>query len=56
MYYSAYEPELLCALASRIGLALRAGCAVWCIFDNTAGSAAAHNALYLQQALDKEPA
>ena len=36
MYYSSYEPELLYALALRIALALRAGCAVWCIFDNTA--------------------
>jgi len=56
MYYSSYEPELLCALASRVRLALRAGCPVWCIFDNTAGSAAADNALRLQQALEKEPA
>ena len=56
MYYSSYEPQWLSALASRIALALREGRAVWCIFDNTAGSAAADNALRLQQALDKEPA
>lgn len=54
MYYSAYQPALLAALAARIALALREGRAVWCIFDNTAGSAAADNALGLQQALDKE--
>ena len=56
MYYSAYEPALLSALAARIALALREGCEVWCIFDNTAGGAAADNALLLQHALDKEVA
>jgi uncharacterized protein YecE (DUF72 family) len=54
MYYSSYEPATLQALARRIALALREGREVWCIFDNTAGSAAAHNALDLQLALDKE--
>lgn len=56
MYYSAYEPALLSALAARIALALREGREVWCIFDNTAGGAAADNALRLQHALDKEVA
>ena len=54
MYYSSYEPALLQALARRIALALRQGREVWCIFDNTAGSAAVHNAVDLQLALDKE--
>lgn len=42
------------ALARRIAVALRDGHEVWCIFDNTAGSAAAHNAVQLKQALDEE--
>jgi uncharacterized protein YecE (DUF72 family) len=54
MYYSSYEPPLLQALALRIALALREGCEVWCMFDNTAGSQAAHNAVELKLALDKE--
>jgi uncharacterized protein YecE (DUF72 family) len=54
VYYSAYEPALLDTLASRIALAVREGRGVWCIFDNTASGAAAHNAVALQQALDKE--
>jgi uncharacterized protein YecE (DUF72 family) len=54
MYYSSYEPELLEALALRIAMALRQGREVWCMFDNTAGSAAAHNAVALQEALRKE--
>ena len=53
-YYSAYEPSLIEALARRIAAALRAGQTVWCVFDNTASGAAAHNALALQQCLDKE--
>lgn len=53
-YYSAYEPALIASLARRIALAVREGTPVWCIFDNTAAGAAAHNALSLQQALDKE--
>ena len=54
MYYSSYEPEKIIALARRIAIALRDASEVWCIFDNTAGSAAAHNAIDLKQALDKE--
>jgi uncharacterized protein YecE (DUF72 family) len=56
MYYSAYQPTLIAALAGRISLARRQGGALWCIFDNTAGGAAAHNALELQQALGKDAA
>ncbi len=54
MYYSSYQPAMIGVLARRIAVALRDGHTVWCIFDNTAGSAAAHNALDLEQALDKE--
>jgi uncharacterized protein YecE (DUF72 family) len=47
MYYSAYEPALLQALARRMQLEASAGHEVWCIFDNTAAGAAAGNALDL---------
>ncbi|HZY16999.1 MAG TPA: DUF72 domain-containing protein [Ramlibacter sp.] len=49
MYYSAYPSELLQALARRLLLAQAGGAQVWCIFDNTAGQAAAGNALELQR-------
>ena len=54
MYYSSYPQDVLLALARRITIALREGREVWCIFDNTAGSAATHNALELKQTLDEE--
>jgi uncharacterized protein YecE (DUF72 family) len=54
VYYSAYEPVLIASLAHRIAMELRAGRTVWCIFDNTAAGAAAHNALALQAALAGE--
>jgi uncharacterized protein YecE (DUF72 family) len=54
MYYSAYGAPVIGDLARRIVLALRQGTAVWCIFDNTAGSAAVDNALGLQEAIHKE--
>ena len=53
MYYSSYEPELISALARRLAVELRGGRDVWCIFDNTASGAAAHNALALGVALGK---
>lgn len=56
MYYSAYEPALIRALAHRIGAELSARRTVWCVFDNTAAGAAAHNALSLQAALVGEMA
>ncbi|HWI83752.1 DUF72 domain-containing protein [Ramlibacter sp.] len=55
-YYSSYPAEQLAALARRMALALSEQRPVWCIFDNTAAGAATHNALVLQQWLDKEPA
>jgi len=49
MYYSAYGPEYLDALAERMsGTAARAGM-VWCIFDNTARGEATKDALGLLQ-------
>ncbi len=55
-YYSSYPAEVLQALAGRLAQAARGGQPVWCIFDNTASGAATHNALDLQQWLDKETA
>lgn len=55
-YYSSYPFEMLQALAARLAQAARDGQPVWCIFDNTAGAAAADNALVLQQLLRAEPA
>lgn len=54
MYYSSYEVPVLQALALRIAQEVRAGRRVWCIFDNTASGAAAHNALALETALARE--
>lgn len=54
IYYSSYGPALITALARRIAQALQDGQSVWCIFDNTAGGAAAENALSLRQALARE--
>jgi len=51
MYYSAYEPALLQALAGRLRSAAAQAQEVWCIFDNTAGQAAAGNALALRSLL-----
>jgi uncharacterized protein YecE (DUF72 family) len=53
VYYSAYEPEVLVALARRLRVALEQA-DVWCIFDNTASGAATANGLALQEALAKE--
>jgi uncharacterized protein YecE (DUF72 family) len=43
MYYSAYPPDWLDTLASRLAAHREA----WCIFDNTAGRAAVPDALHL---------
>jgi uncharacterized protein YecE (DUF72 family) len=52
MYYSAYEPEYLAALAARIDGLRGRGVPVWCIFDNTTLGAATANALDLLQRLN----
>jgi uncharacterized protein YecE (DUF72 family) len=49
MYYSAYEPAALDALAASIRTALGE---VWCVFDNTTSGAAAADALALQARLE----
>jgi uncharacterized protein YecE (DUF72 family) len=53
MYYSAYEPHVLQALAARMRQAEAEGAEVWCIFDNTASGAAAADALALQRLLEE---
>jgi uncharacterized protein YecE (DUF72 family) len=53
MYYSAYQPEVLIALARRMREAAADGAEVWCIFDNTAGQAAAGDALALCAELER---
>lgn len=54
MYYSAYPPDLLRALAARMRAAADEGTEVWCIFDNTASGAATADALALQRLLSDE--
>ncbi|MEO5671460.1 MAG: DUF72 domain-containing protein [Ramlibacter sp.] len=54
MYYSAYAPDLICAVGKRIAMAVQGGSTVWCVFDNTASGAAADNGLALQRAVFKE--
>ncbi|HEY1228779.1 MAG TPA: DUF72 domain-containing protein [Ramlibacter sp.] len=53
VYYSSYAQEVLDALAPRLLEAAASGAQVWCIFDNTAGQAAAGNALSLQRLVDQ---
>jgi len=53
MYWSAYAPEFLEALAARVKAS--AAAEVWCVFDNTASGAAAENALALTDLLAREP-
>lgn len=53
MYYSAYAPEVLAALATRMRQAEAEGAEVWCIFDNTASGAAAGDALTLVEFLEE---
>jgi uncharacterized protein YecE (DUF72 family) len=53
MYYSAYPPPLLQALARRMRQAAAEGAEVWCIFDNTASGAATGDALMLLRLLEE---
>lgn len=55
VYYSAYSPEYIAALAQDIGQHVAAGRTVWCIFDNTASGAATGNALSLLRATEAIP-
>ena len=52
-YRSSYEPERLQAYAEAMAADLEQGREVWCIFDNTASSAATGNALDLMRLLPR---
>ena len=47
MYYSDYEEAALLALGKQLDAQIRRDVPTWCIFDNTAASAALGNALTL---------
>ena len=51
MYWSPYGRERLAPLALDIAARARAGATAWCVFDNTASQAAAHDALELEALL-----
>jgi len=51
MYRSSYGDEALASYARRMRTALSEGRRTWCVFDNTASSAATGNALSLQAML-----
>lgn len=55
MYRSAYGEERLHCYANAIAANLAAGRPTWCIFDNTASSAALGDALKLRQLLERAP-
>jgi uncharacterized protein YecE (DUF72 family) len=48
IYYSAYSPEYLAAIAEVLASDAAAGIETWCIFDNTAAFAATGDALITQ--------
>jgi uncharacterized protein YecE (DUF72 family) len=48
MYFSAYEPPFLDALAGELAREAAGGAEAWCIFDNTGARAAVPDAFYLQ--------
>ncbi len=53
IYYSAYPPEFIAALAAQVKKERAAGRDVWVIFDNTTLGAATRNALDLARALGR---
>jgi uncharacterized protein YecE (DUF72 family) len=53
VYRSSYEPERLQAYAAAMAFNLQEGREVWCIFDNTASSAALGNAVDLRRMIAK---
>ncbi|HZV84720.1 MAG TPA: DUF72 domain-containing protein [Brevundimonas sp.] len=55
IYYSAYSPDVLAELAARLCREATAA-PTWCIFDNTAGSAALPDALTVRTATGDERA
>ncbi|GAC1327750.1 MAG: DUF72 domain-containing protein [Beijerinckiaceae bacterium] len=55
MYYSDYGQEALAAIAQRIDRAHERGVPAWCMFDNTAASAAIGNALAVKTLTTASP-
>jgi uncharacterized protein YecE (DUF72 family) len=55
IYFSDYSTERLEALRKRVAEERRAGRAVWCMFDNTAGGHAIGNALWLSDKTARTP-
>jgi uncharacterized protein YecE (DUF72 family) len=55
MYRSTYGKERLRSYANAIAVELAAGRPTWCMFDNTASSAALGDGLHLVQLLDNTP-
>lgn len=53
VYWSAYDDASLARVAQRLREARNAGAECWCVLDNTAGGAAAGNALTLQRMAEK---
>lgn len=53
IYWSPYGRDRLGGLAAEVTAPGRAGIASWCIFDNTASQAAAHDALELKSLLPR---
>lgn len=51
VYWSRYDDAWISALAEQVAEAMRGAADVWCIFDNTASSAALPNALELVERL-----
>ncbi len=54
IYYSAYAPDALDALAERLAAEAGSGVANWCIFDNTAEFAATSDALSILERLTRD--
>jgi uncharacterized protein YecE (DUF72 family) len=53
IYYSAYTPDALDALAERLAAEVSSGLSNWCIFDNTAEFAATSDALSMLDRLTR---
>lgn len=54
IYYSAYRPDVLDALAERLAAEAKDGLPNWCIFDNTAEFAATSDALSTLERLSRD--
>jgi uncharacterized protein YecE (DUF72 family) len=54
MYYSAYTPVQIEAMAERLRVLSASRVSAWCIFDNTAAGAAIENALEMRSLLNRK--